>query len=36
MDGAEAREHEPLLVYVDDGNRIARTGHHIAPAPVPA
>jgi aspartate 1-decarboxylase len=34
MDRAAAREHEPQLVYVDEGNRIARTGHHIAPAPV--
>jgi aspartate 1-decarboxylase len=31
---AEAREHEPALVYVDVQNRIARTGSHIEPAPV--
>ncbi len=30
----EAREHHPALVYVDGRNRIARTGHHIAPVPV--
>lgn len=33
---AEARELEPALVYVDEQNRIARIGHHIAPAPVGA
>lgn len=33
---AEAREMEPALVYVDERNRIARIGHHIAPAAVPA
>jgi aspartate 1-decarboxylase len=31
---AEAREMEPSLVYVDDRNRIVRTGHAIAPAAV--
>jgi aspartate 1-decarboxylase len=34
MDDAQAREHEPALVYVDADNRITRTGHHIAPAAV--
>ena len=34
MDGAQAREHQPQLIYVDEKNRIARTGHHIDPAPV--
>jgi len=29
----EAQRHEPKLVYVDDHNRIERTGHEIAPAP---
>lgn len=33
---AEARELEPALVYVDERNRIARIGHHIAPAPAAA
>ena len=33
MDGAQAREHRPQLVYVDEHNRIARTGHHIEPVP---
>ena len=32
---AEARELEPSLIYVDDRNRIVRTGHHIAPAALP-
>ncbi len=31
---AEAREMQPSLVYVDDRNRIVRTGHAIAPAAV--
>ena len=31
---AEAREHAPQLVYVDDRNRVVRTGSHIAPASV--
>lgn len=31
---AEAREIAPSLIYVDERNRITRTGHHIAPAPV--
>ncbi len=34
MTDAEAREHQPALVYVDEHNRITRIGHHIAPAPV--
>ena len=34
MTDAEAREHQPSLIYVDERNRITRTGHHIAPAPV--
>ena len=34
MTDAEAREHQPALIYVDERNRITRTGHHIAPAPV--
>ena len=34
MTDAEAREHQPSLIYVDAHNRITRTGHHIAPAPV--
>ena len=34
MGDAEAREHEPALVYVDDTNRITRIGHEIAPAAV--
>jgi aspartate 1-decarboxylase len=33
MEGAQAREHRPQLVYVDERNRIARLGHHIDPAP---
>ena len=33
VDDAHAREHQPQLVYVDQNNRIARTGHHIDPAP---
>jgi aspartate 1-decarboxylase len=36
VDDATAREHQPQLVYVDERNRISRTGHHIDPAPVPA
>lgn len=36
MDDARAREHEPQLIYVDEANRIVRTGHHIAPAAIPA
>jgi aspartate 1-decarboxylase len=31
---AEARSYEPALVYVDERNRITRTGHAIAAAPV--
>jgi len=31
---AEALRARPTLVYVDEQNRIARTGHHIDPAPV--
>ena len=31
---AEARRAQPTLVYVDDQNRIVRTGSHIEPAPV--
>jgi aspartate 1-decarboxylase len=31
---AEARRAEPTLVYVDNENRIVRTGSHIEPAPV--
>jgi aspartate 1-decarboxylase len=34
MDGAQAREHQPQLIYVDESNRIVRTGYHIAPTPV--
>jgi aspartate 1-decarboxylase len=34
MSDAEAREHQPALVYVDDANRILRRGHDIEPAPV--
>lgn len=34
MDGADAREHRPQLVYVDQHNSITHTGHHIEPAPV--
>lgn len=34
MTDAEAREHEPQLVYVDERNRITRTGHAIAPAAI--
>jgi aspartate 1-decarboxylase len=34
MTDAEAREHEAQLVYVDERNRITRTGHAIAPAAV--
>jgi len=30
---AEARAQRPTLVYVDERNRITRTGHDIAPAP---
>ena len=33
VDDAHAREHQPQLVYVDQNNRIARTGHHIEAAP---
>ena len=36
MSDAEAREHQPALVYVDDANRIVRRGHSIEPAPVAA
>ncbi len=31
---AEARAARPALVYVDERNRIVRTGSHIEPAPV--
>ena len=31
---AEARSVAPALIYVDEFNRIARIGSHIAPAPV--
>jgi aspartate 1-decarboxylase len=31
---AEARNARPSLVYVDERNRIVRTGSHIEPAPV--
>ncbi|MHB8376734.1 MAG: aspartate 1-decarboxylase [Dehalococcoidia bacterium] len=31
---AEARRAQPALVYVDERNRIVRTGSHIEPAPV--
>ncbi len=31
---AEARAARPALVYVDESNRIVRTGTHIEPAPV--
>jgi aspartate 1-decarboxylase len=31
---AEARRAQPTLVYVDEQNRITRTGSHIEPAPV--
>ena len=34
MTDAEAREHQPALVYVDERNRVTRIGHHIAPTPV--
>jgi aspartate 1-decarboxylase len=34
MTDADAREHQPTLVYVDRANRIVRTGHAIEPAPV--
>jgi aspartate 1-decarboxylase len=33
MTDAEAREHHPALVYVDERNRLVATGHHIVPAP---
>ena len=33
MDEIEARNHRPSLVYVDEKNRIVRTGSHIQPAP---
>ncbi|MEK8090337.1 aspartate 1-decarboxylase [Thermithiobacillus plumbiphilus] len=29
LDNAEAARHKPRLVYVDEGNRIARIGHDI-------
>ncbi len=32
MADAEAREHQPALVYVDGSNRITRIGHEIAAA----
>ncbi len=31
---AEARRAQPALVYVDERNRIVRTGSHIEPAPI--
>ena len=31
---AEALRARPMLVYVDEQNRITHTGHHIDPAPV--
>ena len=31
---AEALRARPMLVYVDEQNRITHTGHHIEPAPV--
>ena len=34
MTDAEARRHQPALVYVDGQNRIVRTGHAIEPAAV--
>ena len=34
MTDAEARQHQPALVYVDEANRITRTGHVIEPAAV--
>jgi aspartate 1-decarboxylase len=30
---AEARTHRPVLIYVDEANRIARTGNAIEPVP---
>lgn len=36
MDGAQAREYQPQLIYVDEKNRIARTGHKIAPVSITA
>jgi aspartate 1-decarboxylase len=33
MDDAAARRHRPSLVYVDERNRMVRTGSHIEPAP---
>jgi aspartate 1-decarboxylase len=36
MDDAQAREHQPQLVYVDEKNRITRTGHQIDPTPATA
>lgn len=34
MADADAREHQPSLIYVDEHNRITRIGHEIAPAAV--
>ena len=33
MSDGDAREREPALIYVDERNRIVRTGHHIELAP---
>lgn len=33
MNDAQARQHQPSLVYVDEHNRITRIGHEIAAAP---
>ncbi len=32
LEDAEAREHEPTVVFVDEGNRVARLGTEIAGA----